>query len=166
MDEFIVWDEENSEFLSISEIKENSDFDLIWDYKKNNIGLKCFNSGDGWTPERGEFSEPSWEDIKIKTFPYIGKTDIDSNKIYADSSIVEFDVIQNCHCNILEIECECVPNKRIGYFSYNENRLCYELLAKSFKDWKRIFIFDRDTISNLKVIGNLQQHKHLLGDQA
>ena len=137
MNEVIVWDEEKKEF---------SESKIV----------------DGWLLHKRAFNQES----KIKMFPYIGKTDIDGKKIYADSSIVEFEVIERCCCDILEVHCECDFNKRIGYFNYNEDRLCFELKSKENDCFDSVFAFYRDRIKNLKIIDTLQENKlGLIGDK-
>ena len=89
----------------------------------------------------GTITEPY--DRPLLRYPYIGKTDIEGNKIYADSSIVEFST------NDL--------GWQKGYFSYNENGLNYQFNSKDgalLTDWMEI--------KNLKIIGTLQENKELL----
>jgi len=82
---------------------------------------------------------------KFYRFPFIGKTDIEGEKIYADSSIVEFAT------NDL--------GWQKGYFTYNENGLNYQFNSKDgalLTDWMEI--------RSLKVIGTLQENPELLGE--
>ena len=80
----------------------------------------------------------------------IGKTDDtpEQNKIYADSSIVEL--------------VDFVNNRFIGYFVYDNKSLGYKLKITSDSLYE--FYTEMEYISNLKVIGTLQEDKYLLGD--
>lgn len=75
----------------------------------------------------------------------IGKTDIDGNKIYADSSIVEFDTRLN--------------SRQKGFFTYSKMFLGY--VIEDLSDNMRYARYDGSQI-NLKVIGNLQENPELL----
>jgi hypothetical protein len=142
MNEFVVWDKRFKIFAN--ELSDGYMIDLdnrIKIFKQNGIHV---------------------ESDELDLFEYIGKTDINGNKIYADSSIVEFEVINGCVCNILEVECDCKYSKHIGYFSYNSERLCYELIQTDSEEFNRIYLMFIDNIKNIKVIGTIQENKDLL----
>ena len=77
----------------------------------------------------------------------------EKNKIYADSSVFEFSF------EVGHIE------KMQGYFTFNNRDLSFEIVVINNK----IPIISYSTffkqIKNLKVIGTLQQDKHLLGEK-
>ena len=143
MQEFIVWDKRSNSFND----------DLMLDKDGHCFGLCGLEN----------------EIVYLKTEDYtvhknIGKTDIDGNKIYADSSIVEFDTIEGCVCDILEVVCECKYIKKIGYFTYNKDRASYEIKSPMTDGFNQMFLLFRDRISNIKVIGTLQENPELLGE--
>ena len=78
---------------------------------------------------------------------YIGKTDIEGNKIYADCSIVEW---------------EHQENKYTGYFKYQTEFLRYVLVSKDNNGESQNLDPFYLPLKNLKVIGTLQQEKDLL----
>lgn len=84
---------------------------------------------------------------------YIEKDDIEGNKIYADSSIVEFDRMS---MNNPELE-EGV----IAYIAYDNNRCCYDLCFGLEKDAPRISISDFTPFlrSEFKIIDTIQENK-------
>lgn len=133
MNEFIVWNEEKKEFSK--EFLTNYDGDIIY----RNVSL---------------------DNNTHKRFNYIGKTDINDKKIYADSSIVEFD-----YKGFEEIG--TVTYKAIVKF---DNVLgCYFFDVFSHADnngYNYNFLFPTVIyrVRNLKIIGTLQEDKHLLGD--
>ncbi len=111
MNEFIVWDKVNKEFGRIS--------------------------------EAGTISEWSWDECTSNNdytlHQYIGKTDINGNKIYADSSIVEFNILDS---------------KYRGFFTYNSARLRYEIEISS----KESIIYDGG-VKDFKIIDTIQENK-------
>jgi len=87
------------------------------------------------------------ENKNAKALWSIGKIDIEGNKIYADCSIVEFTVAD-------------YKTKDIGYFTYDSDYASYLV-----KNSRGITLkYSKKFIRNLKVIGTLQEDKHLLGD--
>lgn len=123
MNEFIVWDDIEKDFVT------NIDLD----------DLELYNKGYSITFILG-FS------AHLQAFTYIGKTDDtpSQNKIYADSSIVQFEYKGEIHN---------------GYFVWCEKHLGYKI--ELFTGLTRRLISE---IKNLKVIGTLQQVNHLLED--
>ena len=117
MNEFIVWDDDN----------------------------KCFKYDT--SVYQGSAFVAGGEIIRNATFHnYIGKTDIEGNNIYTDSSIIEFEYYEDG---------EWITY--IGYFSFDDENLRYELLA-SHEDIE----LDFDRISSLRILGSLQENKELL----
>lgn len=84
-----------------------------------------------------------------KYFIYVGIKDIDGKKIYADCSVVEFD-------HELIDAYDTFVIKRKGYFTMNYNFLAYEIDGITYA-------LNEHKISNLKVIGTLQENPELLG---
>jgi hypothetical protein len=93
----------------------------------------------------------------LEVFNYIGKTDIEGNKIYADSSIVEFSIFKD---NDLEI----FPDKETmkGYFTFNSNSLSYSIRTLDDSHENFDFISVHNRIVDLKIIDTLQENKKLL----
>ena len=121
MNEFIVWDEYNKKFIDKS---------------------KCvFSDGTIFRNAR-DFEDMVSDDLSI--FNYIGKKDINNNKIYADCSIVEFGY---------------TSGKSIGYFTFNKDRLSYDLIDRGTK---LNYSYNYNQIHSLKVIGTLQENSDLL----
>ena len=83
-------------------------------------------------------------------FPYIGKTDIEGNKIYADSSIVELNFKPRFDIETTEYV--------IGFFTFCTKELRYviKVLNKHLFD---TLYYDEYTILNLKIIDTLQENK-------
>jgi len=94
----------------------------------------------------------------LEVVKYIGKTDIEGNKIYADSSIVEFD---------FKGFGETESAKYKGFIKYNKERFRYdiEVFSHGDKDGDN-YIFDLGKcihrIENIKIIGTLQENPELL----
>lgn len=96
MNEFIVWDKDNffgnapmQNFYAIAQLKEEAySIEISEDFKiKFNYLDSCTYGGD------------TLKSKVFNTFNYIGKDDIEGNKIYADCSIVEFeDFAERPHC--------------------------------------------------------------------
>jgi len=104
--------------------------------------IKGINGGHGFVEE--------WS-----IFPYIGKTDDtpEQNKIYADCSVFEFEYLTDDGWVKLS-----------GYFSFDDIDLRYEVNV--LKDITFVSLsFYEDRFRNLKVIGTLQEDKHLMGDK-
>lgn len=154
--EFIVFIKDDCEFWTTEEIKENSELDLIYDWENNKLTLVRFNSGDGYTPEEGEFSNPTWEKVDCDFFDYIGKTDINGKKIYPDCSIVEFEII---------LRRSVLPIK--GYFYFDKTSLKYKIkVLEDLGDDGRTYGLGtipystyRTEIENLKIIDTIQENK-------
>lgn len=161
MDEFIVWDKTQKVFSRNTSLKDIKAYDgethSIW----LDDGADGIEIGD-------DLGYGKSNAIKIQdnlTFHnYISKTDTEGNKIYADCSIVEFDYYFGSS--------KYDKNTRehfIGYFSYNSDKLRYELRAKEleqdkskFKNNTLWFVTFDENIETLKVIGTLQENKELL----
>jgi hypothetical protein len=127
--EFIVWDERLKEFLEPMTIEQ-----LAISMPVNKKFLFDWN-----------------------IFPYIGKTDDtpEQNKIYAGTSIVEFDFLEELHNTI----------KLCGIFTFNIDELRYEINLDE-KVYEYSCLSYNDTfMSNFKVIGTIQENPELLGEQ-
>ena len=146
MNEFIVWDDSNKEWL------ENKDeFSFVYLYQNGKIGT-LFSYG-GYDAAFGEINEEE----KYSTYTYTGKTDIESNKIYADSSIVELRRIYR-HFGGDEI--------LKGFFTFNKETSAYDFIS-SDEYGNTIIHYNKNIIghiSNLKIIGTLQENRELLNN--
>ena len=150
MDEFIVWDIEGKCWIPKSKCA------IATSNSTSNIAK-------GFTllteVESNEYSECFVPDfIPVQVCNYIGKTDIEGNKIYADSSIVEFNM-SGSKKNF----------KATGFFTFNKKNLSYEFVCFKIDkkklnscrydiDWRNAY---KDTF---KIIGTLQEDKHLIGE--
>ena len=148
MNEFIVWDKEDifgesRAFWSVSEILANKDYEFYFMVKDNfDIELSYYN-------DDADFGEMVI--VNIDTFNYAGKTDIEGNKIYADSSIVEFGHKNNHSPNAFKLK---------GVFKFNTKELRY--FIECFTGHKISY----DSKQNFKIIDTLQENKlGLIGDK-
>lgn len=138
MCEFIVWDKDNyfGEDNQFHELDKFFNEGLSVHYETDN-GLVIINY-DAETDFGVEF-------LNIETFDYIGKKDINGNKIYADCSIFKFKWGQNEH----EI---------IGYFKYNNDYLSCEIIMINAQVDKSMN-YDPNTCVDIEIIDTLQQNK-------
>ena len=132
MNEFIVWDNKFEKFIEPS-------YEIVMTTK--DALLKGIQGGHGFVEE--------WE-----AFNYIGKTDINDKKIYADCSIFEFD-----------LGLYSKRRKGLGYFQWNEDLLRYEILVINSNEAKcePLLEFNPFLQGKFNIIGTIQQDKHLLG---
>lgn len=130
MQEFIVWDDIKREFT-------------------NNV--TCFMSfnEDGTINSYNGFGE-------TKYFQYIGKKDTEGNKIYADSSIVEF---------IYQGEQIPVHGARVhhtislvGFFTYDNEEARYEVDILNNSEYVCLN-FDSLKFKDIKIIDTIQENK-------
>jgi len=134
MDEFIVWDEENERFTDLNEFQ-------------NQVFMNCDGKIE-WFSHTGM----SDADFQFRPLRYIGKTDINDKKIYADCSVVEFLL-----CNVYFHGVYIFDSVELRYF------------IKVFKDDTGIVKEPYEiqyslNIKNLKIIGTLQENKEFLND--
>ena len=125
---------------------------IVWD-KVNEEFFKSYSITFGYDFKGGTVTKIGEEKRflfphDVELFYCIRKTDKDGSKIYADCSIVEFEYKDNVFR---------FSDK--GYFKFNELDLCFTVVTK-----ETVYKFDRFIFTNLKVIGTLQQDKHLLGE--
>ena len=80
-------------------------------------------------------------------FQYIGKTDINDKKIYADSSIVEFVFSDRDFSKIYK-----------GYFSYHIDELRYEINIIG-DSTACVLSYNMDSMSDFEIIDTLQENK-------
>ena len=135
MNEFIEWDEEKQKF-------------------QEPLG-SCFLNINEWFSTYKRYEKPS----RFTIHQYIGKTDDtpEQNKIYADSSIVEFNYVDKLQPTTDDKS----NNKTIrGYFKYCNESLRYYIIDLKAKE--TIYFWTGYTEKNLKVIGTLQENKELL----
>jgi len=143
--QFIVWDKEKKTFVKDTE-EINGDF-----YYLDREGRLCFFEGKD---DRNIILDKN----TYKYFNYIGKTDDtpEKNKIYADCSIVEFEIDDSV---------ELVGEKVRGIFSYSKEYLSYRIRISRPDMWDEWISFGRADIKNFKVIGSLQMNKELLHEK-
>lgn len=89
---------------------------------------------------------PLLKDYKvIEICQSVGLKDINNNKIYADCSIVEF-------------EWKISGFKKVGYFYYSNEDLCY--MAKGVSEYTSdVLFYDKHTMKNFKIIDTIQENK-------
>tara|TARA_R110000868_G_scaffold93996_1_gene259803 strand:- start:174 stop:557 length:384 start_codon:yes stop_codon:yes gene_type:complete len=80
---------------------------------------------------------------------YIGLKDVEDNKIYADSSIVEF---------------EYIKSKHKGYFTWNNKTLSYDIMVidwnfKILKNYSAPIGYSHLKMKNFKIIDTIQENK-------
>ena len=132
MNEFIVWDNKENKINDFYPIAVKSNGDILW----------CTPTYGKWeTAPKGRFT----------ILPYIGKTDIEDNKIYADYSIVEF-----------RIKFKGVFK---GHFWWNKITLRYMIEIYREDGFKTLVEFNFQEMDQFKIIGTIQENKHLLGDE-
>lgn len=144
MNEFIVWDEDEQQFLTTKEIFDDTElgFDINKDGK---LSLINFGVDEIFNPDGDDYNQCFRREINIKTFNYIGKTDIEGNKIYADSSIVEF-VYRN--------------NNSRAVIKWDDIQLTYDVEFRSGFRARYADVYQE--MFGLKVIGTLQENPELL----
>lgn len=129
MNEFIVWDKTKSKF---SELK----------------AIEFFKGGFVINPRdlSTKRMDKQLNENECELFPYIGKTDIDNEKIYADCSIVEFEYYFT----------DGWDEDMQGVFKYLPNELRYEI--QLVNDGCHVS-FQPSYIRNLKIIDTIQENK-------
>ncbi|MCK4874810.1 MAG: hypothetical protein KAS26_03090 [Sulfurimonas sp.] len=158
MNEFIVWDKKSKKFRVVANILYNTQ--SIHDINKKDIEIKGVQLwGEPFNPR-----EEDNPDILVRRWAkeftihnYIGKTDIEGNKIYADSSIVELRRIYR-HFGGDEI--------LKGFFTFNKETSAYDFIS-SDEYGNTIIHYNKNIIghiSNLKIIGTLQENRELLNN--
>ena len=139
MKEFIVYDNQEEEFIDVEYVAIYSN-GIIFKADLDNEVLDLLEG----------------EQNRYEYFNYIHKKDIFGNKIYADSSIVEWDNYQSDDDGNMLFR-----SKHIGYLSFDNYDLHYLMKDESSISYE----FCSDEMRNIKVIGTLQQDKHLLGEE-
>ena len=132
MSEFTIWSEQRKEFMSKDGF--NDCIGLTLDMELKNFDDNLLPSG-------------------YKLFWGIGKKDINDKNIFADSSIVEFNFKKNKYDLLM------FPMK--GYFVYSTEELRYAIIPLSDEDFSYYF-FDHLSMTNLKIIGTIQENGDLL----
>jgi hypothetical protein len=165
MDEFIVFDEDNNQFLTKEEIASDSDYALrlsadgaleLW--YLDALADTYYGEGGEHTPCQG------WVKVNAIFYDGIRKTDIEGNKIYADSSIVEFKLItERGFTGSFKYGHGFVKSKTLrGFFTWNDIDLRYEIDIQKGQMPYVCLNYDDINMEGFKVIGTLQEHKHLL----
>lgn len=139
MNEFIVWDKENSEFI---------------DENKPWWVLGFYPNGDVYNQEEHKRYSKDERYVLLKD---IGITDIDNKKIYADSSIVEFTIRE-----------DGIKLPVIGYFKFDPIFLRYYIRIIEDKGVEnryylglQVVPWDKycDYIRDIKIIDTIQENK-------
>jgi len=126
MDEFIVWDNNNKVFIDNRDFYISQNGELFTEYGRGNL-------------------------VNINTFKYfrnIGLKDINGKRIYADSSIVEFDykylsgLVEKC----------------IGCFIYDKEDLLYTIKLIGTPS-KNCIDYLKSSMKNFKIIDTIQENK-------
>ena len=124
MHEFIVWDKEKKEFLKDVRVDMNGDLYPMDDMAEENFSIDC---------------------NKITAHQYIGKTDINDNKIYADCSIVE-----------IGFSWQESKDRAKGFFQYDKAGLCYVIWDIAKNDY---IDFDLTKMQYMEIIDTIQENK-------
>lgn len=130
MNKFVVWDKKNKRFLDGDE-------------------FAIDDNGKVYNWDSDSYLKPFKQNMELLN--YIGKNDINNNKIYADCSIVEFGFIGFGESKIVTYQ---------GFAKWNSDKYRYDIEVISHSDR---FVFDLgkciDRISNLKIIDTMQENK-------
>lgn len=116
---------------------------IIWDKTDEKFRPKFqFRKCVGFDLDGDLFNFETMEKLDyLESFEGVGIEDIEGNKIYADSSIVEF---------------ENIGTKKIGYFNFNKTSLCYEIIHLPSMNG---FAFEPRIMDNFKIIDTIQENK-------
>lgn len=126
MNEFIVWDEENGQFVDETEC--------------------IFKDG---TLYKNDFHYIDQVSCDFSMFWSIGKTDIEGKKIYAESSIFEF--VKTKEYKLVQLK---------GFFKYDDFDMAYKIFTSDGEILKMSI-----NIRDIRIVGTLQEYKHLLKAQ-
>ncbi|WP_373069883.1 hypothetical protein [Sulfurimonas sp.] len=129
MNEFIVWDEKQKKFIQPSR-------EIVMTTKDGL--LKGINGGNGFVEQ--------W-----KPFSYIGKTDINNKKIYADCSILEFKMYGTK--SVVSVK---------GYFYWSCEKLRYKfmsLVVDNYPRKEKNIEWNRAIGQRFKIIDTIQENK-------
>lgn len=122
--EFIVWDKKSKKWATNSNIKNYLWFSSSIVYKREDSKQFAF-------------------------FNYVGKTDIEGNKIYADSSIVKVGYGKN---------------SATGVIRWNNKDSLYEFVEVDEDGTEFVMRLYNLKNEDFKIIGTLQENKELLND--
>ncbi|MFA5669904.1 MAG: YopX family protein [Candidatus Cloacimonas sp.] len=123
---------------------------IVWCKNKNEWEAdECVLTRDGKLIDIKYMKELNLENHTI--YRYIGKTDIEGNKIYADCSIVEFEYYD------MDVDSGWVKAKSV--ITFDDEDLMYLIAIDG-----ELCNFKQHDIVNLRVIGTLQENPELLGD--
>lgn len=131
MEKFIVWDNKEKEFIvdKHEQYALTSNGTLVYD---NYSFEKCNNNNE-----------------RFKAFRSILKQDINGQEIYADCSIVEFE---------LDKTFGEISKLQKGYFSYNNDYLCYDWVDLTNNRKVRLGLHFNQ-LKNIKIIDTIQENK-------
>lgn len=151
MNEFIVWDKKSKKFRVPREIlfDTSSKFDKDFPIQRVQMWGQPF-ADDG---EQNPNIIVQRKSNEVTFHRHIGKTDINGNKIYADSSIVKVhDKRSRFYNNICKI-------------TYNKSVCSYMLKTLDFEDEYQEHLKSDYRNNYYEIIGTLQKDKHLLGKE-
>lgn len=131
MNDFIVWDDVEKKFIYPKEL--HGKLSVCYDFYNGDLFFGCNGSVDGLSKDEFIFLED------------IGLKDINGKSIYADCSIVEFEWGQDRH-NI------------IGYFTFNQEYLSYEIIMLNTQKGKSMCYAPHNCF-NFKIIDTIQENK-------
>jgi len=143
MNEFIVWNKKKNKF-------ENNIYNAyrgdLLEFVRNSAGSLAIRTVNSIYSAENE----SLKGYDCVAYDYISIKDINNNKIYADSSIIEFDL--GLYSN---------RKKVIGYFTFNDILLNYEILILNNAEVNCEAIIDYNpfTCMNFKIIDTIQVNK-------
>jgi len=147
MNDFIVWDKENNIFFD-----RESNFDKI--YSKTEDEMYCPEEMyTNWFYYIFGFDILRDSSDRLTSHDYIGKSDINNKKIYADSSIIEFEIFI-----INPDDTTSVIYTLNGFFTYNDIELRYEIDILDNNSFVCLN-YNIENQRNFKIIDTLQENK-------
>lgn len=133
MNEFIVWDKDSKSFTENFTISPDGS---VW------VGRAGVDTGYKLQYEKKDTA---------KLLNYIGKTDINNKKIYADCSIVEFDIKDHIDKN--------KNRKYVGFFSFDSRGLRYRINYILSDGTYESMTYNRGRVRNIEIIDTIQENK-------
>ena len=127
--EFIVWDKKSKEFMNTI-----TDIEIVFQESLVN----------GFTVIKNYPYD--CESLDADIFQYIGKTDINNKKIYADCSVVEFSYINCDEEHIVK-----------AYFTWDEEYLKY--ILDPIQGYNSTIEYEPFKFLNMKIIDTIQENK-------
>ena len=126
---------------------------IVWDKHQNRFTDRYVNirpDGTLWKLTRSVLVP--CKDTRYEVFNYIGKKDINNKKIYADSSIVEFEN------NYLKSGIWSVCRLK-GIFIFDSEKLKYKIELLDNDIYKCLFLQYDEKVYDFKIIDTIQENK-------